>query len=172
MSQRDDKCGQPRDICAHAKPKLHFMVILFWASVTISGSLLEMTSAARSQNSETGKFEYQVGCAACHGSDAKGMGPVGALFGVPPPDLTVLAKKNEGVFPFNTIYEVIDGRKVILAHGTRDMPIWGTRFLPTPNRAMIPDASGIFVNPSYDPEMIVRMRILALIEYLIQLQQK
>ncbi len=94
------------------------------------------------------------------------MGPVGALFGVPPADLTVLTKKTDGVFPFNSVYEVIDGRRVILAHGTRDMPIWGERFLPTPNSAMIPHAAGMFVNPSYVPEIVVRMRILALIEYL------
>ncbi len=25
---------------------------------------------------------------------------------------------------------VVDGRKVVIAHGTRDMPIWGDRYTP------------------------------------------
>jgi mono/diheme cytochrome c family protein len=139
--------------------------------MTISGGLLEMTSAAWSQNFDTGKFEYQVGCAACHGSDAKGMGPVASLFGKPPADLTVLARNNGDVFPFNSVYEVIDGRKAVLAHGSRDMPIWGDRYTPSPNRAAAPDASNAFLNPAYDPETIVRMRILGVIDYLTRIQQ-
>jgi hypothetical protein len=86
--------------------------------------------------------------------------------------LTVLAKNNGGVFPFNSIYEVIDGRKVIIAHGTRDMPIWGNRYMPDPNKAASPNASQMFVNPSYDPETVVRMRILAVIDYLNRIQEK
>jgi mono/diheme cytochrome c family protein len=125
---------------------------------------------AQTQDFDAGKYEYQIGCAACHGVDGKGMGPVGALFGKPPANLTVLAKKNNGVFPFNYVYEVIDGRQVVLAHGTRDMPIWGNRYTPSPNRAASPTEG--FVNPSYDPETIVRMRILAVMDYLNRIQEK
>jgi len=38
-------------------------------------------NTAWAQEFDAGKFEYQMGCAACHGIDGKGMGPVGALFG-------------------------------------------------------------------------------------------
>jgi hypothetical protein len=86
--------------------------------------------------------------------------------------LTILAKGNNGVFPFNSLYEVIDGRNVIIAHGTRDMPIWGDRYTPSPNRAVSPNASDMFINPSYDPESVVRMRILAVIDYLNRIQEK
>ena len=41
-----------------------------------------------------------------------------------PSDLTVLAKKNNGVFPVGAVYEMIDGRKSVSAHSTREMPIW------------------------------------------------
>ena len=58
---------------------------------------------------DRGKAEYHSSCAPCHGSDGKGTGPVSAGLKVPPPDLTVLAKKNNGVFPFNSVYEIIDG---------------------------------------------------------------
>jgi hypothetical protein len=31
-------------------------------------------------------------------------------------------------------------------------PIWGDRYMPNLNRAASPNASDMFVNPSYDPE--------------------
>ncbi len=128
--------------------------------------------AASAQDFDAGQFEYRMGCAACHGTDGKGMGPVGALFGKPPADLTILAKNNNGVFPFSSVYEVIDGRKAVIAHGTRDMPIWGDRYMPNVNRATGPNASDMFLNPSYDPEAVVRVRILAVIDYLNRIQEK
>ena len=60
---------------------------------------------------DPGKAKYQSSCAPCHGKDGQGNGPVSAELKVPPPDLTVLAKKNNGLFPFNEVYEIIDGRK-------------------------------------------------------------
>ena len=54
---------------------------------------------------------------------------------------SVLAKKNNGVFPFDSVYEIIDGRKTIIAHGTRDVPIWGDRYTPEPSKALIPRPS-------------------------------
>ena len=47
-----------------------------------------------------------------------------------PADLTVLAKRNNGVFPLNSVYRIIDGRDTIASHGTREMPVWGYRFVP------------------------------------------
>ncbi len=49
--------------------------------------------------------------------------------------MTVLAEKKGGVFPFNSVYEVVDGRHVVIAHDIRDMPIWGDRFTRGPNQA-------------------------------------
>jgi hypothetical protein len=71
---------------------------------------------------DPGKAEYHSSCAPCYGVDGKGNGPVRAGLKVLPPDLTVLAKKNNGMFPFNYVYGIIDGRKTVMAHGTRDMP--------------------------------------------------
>jgi len=76
-------------------------------------------------------MEYQSSCAACHGIDAKGAGPVSKELKTPPTDLTVLSKKNNGVFPYDMVYQVIDGRNsTIASHGTHEMPIWGYRFGP------------------------------------------
>jgi mono/diheme cytochrome c family protein len=120
---------------------------------------------------DPGKAEYHSSCAPCHGSDGKGTGPVSAGLKVPPPDLTVLAKKNNGVFPFNSVYEMIDGRKTIIAHGTRDMPIWGDRYTPEPSKALIPRPPENILG-FYDPETAVQMRILAVIDYLNRIQEK
>ena len=121
---------------------------------------------------DPGKAEYHSSCAPCHGSDGKGTGPVSTGLKVPPPDLTVLAKKNNGVFPFNSVYEIIDGRKTVIAHGTRDMPIWGDRYAPEPSKALIPRPSENILSLFYDPEAVVRMRILAVIDYLNRIQEK
>jgi hypothetical protein len=91
---------------------------------------------------------------------------------VPPPNLTVLAKKNKGVLPFSAVYEIIDGRKTVMAHGTRDMPIWGDRYVPEPSKALIPRPSENILNLFLDPETVVRMRILAVIDYLNRIQEK
>jgi Cytochrome C oxidase, cbb3-type, subunit III len=80
---------------------------------------------------EEGKMQYQSSCAACHGIDAKGDGPVSTELKTPPADLTVLAKNNNGTFPYDMVYQVIDGRNsTIPSHGTREMPVWGYRFGP------------------------------------------
>jgi mono/diheme cytochrome c family protein len=121
---------------------------------------------------DPGKAEYQSSCAPCHGKDGKGNGPVSAQLKVLPPDLTVLAKKSNGVFPFNSVYEIIDGRKAVTAHGSRDMPVWGDRYMPGLNRALIPRPSENLLSLFLDPDIVVRMRILAVIDYLNRMQEK
>jgi len=106
-----------------------------------------------------GKSEYQAGCATCHGVDGKGKGPLSSQLTVMPADLTVLAKRNSGVFPVSAVYEVIDGRKAVTAHGTSEMPIWGDRY-----------KSGSVLYPYV--ELSVRTRILAVIDYLNSIQEK
>lgn len=67
-------------------------------------------------------------CAACHGATAHGDGPVAATLNKPVPDLTRLASSRDGVFPFQYVREAIDGRSMAIAHGTRQMPVWGYEF--------------------------------------------
>ncbi len=55
---------------------------------------------------DPGKAEYHSSCASCHGIDGTGNGPVSADLKVPPPDLTVLARKNNEVFPFYSVYRL------------------------------------------------------------------
>jgi mono/diheme cytochrome c family protein len=75
-----------------------------------------------------GKVIYQRYCASCHGSEARGNGPLAADLRVPPSDLTRLAEKNHGPFPFDVVARSIDGRQTTRGHGTPDMPVWGEIF--------------------------------------------
>jgi len=72
-----------------------------------------------------GKARFDQYCAVCHGSGAKGDGPFANLMTSKPSDLTMLAKNNNGEFPFGKVYQSVDGRSMVVAHGTTDMPIWG-----------------------------------------------
>ena len=75
-----------------------------------------------------GRNEFQNHCAACHGMDAKGHGPVAALMTITLPDLTTLRLRNKGEFPFDYVARSIDGRKLPKAHGSLHMPVWGDRY--------------------------------------------
>ncbi|MCD2451696.1 cytochrome c [Methylicorpusculum oleiharenae] len=114
---------------------------------------------------DVGKNEYNSACAVCHGLTGKGDdGPLKSLLARPVPNLTVLAKNNNGVFPFDRVFQIIDGRQEVKAHGPREMPIWGNAF----NN----QSSLYFDNyPPQDSESAARSRILALTEYLYRLQE-
>lgn len=75
-----------------------------------------------------GEQLYGELCAVCHGVEAKGNGPAAPALRAITPDLTVLAMKNGGVFPFDDVQRAINGEGEIIAHGSRQMPIWGTAF--------------------------------------------
>jgi mono/diheme cytochrome c family protein len=114
-----------------------------------------------------GKREFDSNCAACHGMDAKGRGPVAGFLTKNPPDLTLLARGNGGVFPMDRLYRAIDGRDLPEGsqagpHGSREMPIWGRDY-----RLRDGEYHG---DTPYDPDAMVRGRILSLLEYLNRLQ--
>ncbi len=130
-------------------------------------------AVAHADDVDIGKSEFQSSCASCHGVDAKGNGPVSSQLKISPPDLTKLAKGNNGVFPTDAVYETISGMKTITAHGTREMPIWGERFNPIINLPHYVDPSyWEMAGPEKKPEVVVRKRILAVIDYLSRVQQK
>jgi mono/diheme cytochrome c family protein len=72
----------------------------------------------------SGGDEYRKFCAQCHGLTGKGDGPVASELKKSPADLTLLAKKNNGTFPYQHVFDTISGKDVIKSHGTRDMPMW------------------------------------------------
>lgn len=93
------------------------------------GSALVMPSAfAQGFAAYSGEELYQRFCAACHGAEGRGDGPVASSLAVLVPDLTRLFQRRGNRFPAAEIREVIDGRSVVIAHGTRYMPVWGYEF--------------------------------------------
>jgi mono/diheme cytochrome c family protein len=136
--------------------------------LTVVILLSEFSAKTMAQN-DLGRLEFQYGCAACHGPDGKGNGPLAVAEQLTrsPPDLTLLAKSNGGVFPVRAVYDIIDGRREIKAHGTRAMPVWGYRYTPS----TIMSSSQAYLDPTYEPEAIVRNRILEVIDYLYRLQE-
>ncbi len=78
-----------------------------------------------------GKITYERYCASCHGPEARGNGVIAADLRVPPPDLTTLASRSGGPFPFDAVAQAIDGRKTTRGHGSPDMPVWGEVFART-----------------------------------------
>jgi mono/diheme cytochrome c family protein len=74
------------------------------------------------------KALYLRYCGACHGPEGKGDGLVGTFMRPKPADLTQIAKKNGGEFPFARVMAIIDGRETVRAHGDPDMPVWGEIF--------------------------------------------
>ncbi|NNE80419.1 MAG: hypothetical protein HKN18_09125 [Silicimonas sp.] len=86
---------------------------------------------------------------------------------VEPTDLTVISKNNEGVFPLLEVFQIVDGRTVVGAHGVRntegwEMPVWGARY-----REQIGSKYG-----DYGSESAVRARVLELVYYIQSIQQQ
>ncbi len=104
----------------------------------------------------SGKQTYMQYCASCHGVDARGDGPAAFVLKTPPPDLTTLAKRHGGKFPYEYVSDVLRFGMRIVAHGSSDMPIWGP----------------IFGSMDNFDEVAVRKRIKDLSDYLASLQQK
>ena len=127
----------------------------------LSSLMVGVSAVALAQETvDYGKREYEINCAACHGAEGKGDGPYKEALFQAPPDLITISQRNGGVFPFQRIYEIIDGRGTeIKAHGPRDMPIWGAEYTARANESLEPY-----------PEVFARTRILALIDYLYRIQ--
>ncbi len=109
--------------------------------------------------------EFRNSCAVCHGVEGQGDGPMAVLLKVKPPDLTSLAVKNGGKFPFDYVMRVIDGRAAIGPHGTRDMPVWGDRYMRDFPKTQMQEPYR-----SKTAEPLVRARILELTYYLQSIQ--
>jgi mono/diheme cytochrome c family protein len=137
-----------------------WQVVLFGM---IAGGLLWFwagTSFAQEQEvTAAGNKVYDQNCAVCHGHEAKGDGVASSLLTVKPADLTQIAKKARGTFPFWKVYGIIDGREETKGHGSRDMPIWGAEF-----RAQ--------ASSSPTAESQTRGRVLELVYYLQSIQAK
>jgi len=124
--------------------------------------ILLLATTARTAAAQSGIRDYQIYCADCHGLGGKGDGPSRLTIPMNPPpnDLTQMAKKNGGIFPFDEVVDSIDGRKNIPSHARLQMPFWGTT-LQKPGKEFTPES---------DAE--VKKRIESIARYVERLQQK
>jgi mono/diheme cytochrome c family protein len=124
-------------------------------------------SGIAAQNFDRGKHEYEAHCAMCHGLSGKGDGPFAQQLksGIVVPNLTELSKRNNGMFSFMRVYQIIDGTQSVTAHGPREMPVWGPRYKSEVGENFYDDYRA-------DAEAFARARILALTEYVYRLQIK
>ena len=88
-------------------------------------------------NPVSGKEMFMEYCAVCHGKDARGAGPAAAALKKTPANLTELAARNGGKFPDTRVSLYIQGSEEVSAHGSRDMPVWGTVFGSMQNNAAV-----------------------------------
>lgn len=120
---------------------------------------------AQGSQVSAGAAEYKIACYQCHGETGKGDGPMAQFLTIKPADLTQLAKKNNGKFPFLEVFQIIDGRAVVKAHGEGPMPIWGERY------TVQSGAAGVEPYRMWTAEPFVRARILELTYYIQSIQQ-
>ena len=93
-------------------------------------------------------------CAACHGVDAKGHGPVRRALKISAPDLTTLAKRHGGKFPDEYVKGILGFAPGVPSHGSAAMPMWGPLF------------------EYYYNQSSAQQRIQNLCDYLASLQEK
>lgn len=110
-----------------------------------------------------GRQEYLAACAACHGEAADGNGEIATMFRDPVPDLTGIARRNDGVFPVLEVIQTIDGRSVVRGHGN-PMPVFGQRY-----RSSACDSDAM-LGADLGAEAIARGRVLELALYLQSIQ--
>ena len=85
--------------------------------------------AAAAHNPFEGADIFRHYCAACHGADGRGHGPASVALKHAVPDLTKISQNNKGTFPAERVKKVIEGKDAgPVAHGNREMPIWGPIF--------------------------------------------
>jgi mono/diheme cytochrome c family protein len=135
------------------------MIVIWWTLLGMAAATAQQPPPPIPGETVSAGRQYFVRyCSACHGMTGRGDGPAASALRTPPADLTRIAQRRGGYFPVAEIAAFIDGRTVVPAHGSREMPIWGERF-------------GEMVGGGSVGEEVVRGNLLVLIEYLQSIQQ-
>jgi mono/diheme cytochrome c family protein len=137
------------------------MAMLWLATVAVSAGVQRGANDLPRQqvprvlsDSLAGRDSFELYCAPCHGTDGRGNGPVAPVLKTPPPDLTLMARRNRGAFPGDRVRAFVTGTgRTLPAHGPAEMPIWGPLFR------------------AFETDVRVQERIKNLVQYLESLQR-
>lgn len=135
------------------------MTRVFDLSVLSLAVALSASATLADGDAATGEALYDRYCAACHGAEATGHGPMRAVLTVQPSDLTALSAGNDGVFPMERVVKRIDGRDPLVAHGSQ-MPVYGDFF----------DGDGASLRTESGQPVITSTPVADLVAYLQNLQ--
>lgn len=106
-----------------------FLCMVLLPAVLLSAAQKQDKTTSSARNTVEGAKIFRYHCAACHGADGRGHGPASVALKNPVPDLTLISQRSGGKFPYERVKEIIEGNEPgLLAHGDREMPIWGPIF--------------------------------------------
>jgi len=130
-------------------------LVLGSATLLLNAQKVKKTTVVATSAS-SGQLMYNEYCAVCHGTDGKGKGPAANAMKSAPADLTTMTLQNGGKFPDNKVYSAIRGDMDTPAHGSKDMPVWGS----------------VFQDMSHGNAAEAQLRITNLTHYIATLQTK
>lgn len=131
-------------------------IAFFCGAVAAQNKESAPVDSTRLIDSIQGPNLFKAYCAVCHGTAAKGDGPMAKVLKTAPSDLTRITARNNGMFPRVKVRRIISGEEALGAgHGTKEMPVWGP----------------IFSQVAWDQDL-GRVRIDNLARYLESLQAK
>ena len=134
------------------------LLVLAALAALIAAPAAAQTVAGPADESRVGgRSVFTTYCASCHGASGRGDGPVATFLKRRPADLTQIAIRNNGTFPADRVYAMIDGRQVVKVHGDSQMPVWGDAFAKSTTGA---DERGI------------KAKIDALVEFIASMQER
>ncbi len=149
--------------------QMHPVTVFLCMALLLAGSVVMLAGCAEEQAQPaaeepqasidpiaSGKASYEKFCQGCHGEDGKGTGELGTDLATAPADLTQLSARY-GSFPVDSVYQAIDGRKDVEAHGPREMPVWGNIWGEEGGEPVADD--------------IIEKRINELVEYIRSIQE-
>lgn len=139
---------------------MRLRILLVCSQAFLMGLTLSGQGQTKSQSPQilteslAGSDSFGLYCAPCHGRTGQGDGPVATALKSKPTDLTRLAQRNGGAFPTERVRAFVTGTgRPLAAHGTTEMPIWGSLFR------------------AFESDVRVRERIANLLTHIESLQQ-
>jgi mono/diheme cytochrome c family protein len=140
------------------KTSARLLLLMALAAFTAAPASAQAPGAAPHGESRVGGSSvFKTYCASCHGESGRGNGAVAIFLRRRPADLTQIATRNKGTFPAERVYQMIDGRQAVKAHGESQMPVWGDAFAKSTTDS---------------DERAIKAKIEALVEYLESIQER